>query len=49
MTVFELIECLAEMPMDAKVYWWVGDERVEVAEVRDVGDCVDLYETDRGD
>jgi hypothetical protein len=47
MTVFDMIEELSRMPSDAKVYWWVGDQRVEVTEVRDVGDCVDLYEADR--
>ncbi len=46
MTVFELMQELGNMPLDAKVYWWVGDQRVEVHEVRDVGDCVDLYEQD---
>ena len=46
MTVSELIECLESMPKDSRIFWWVGDERVEVVEVRDCGDCVDLYEQD---
>lgn len=46
MTVEQMIEQLKTMPNDAKVYFWVGDERQEVTEVRDVGDCVDLYEAD---
>jgi len=44
MTVQDLIEQLQTMQPDAKVYFWVGDERQEIVEARDVGDCVDLYE-----
>lgn len=47
MTVLDLIEQLQTMPLDAKVYYWVGDERQEIVEARDVGDCVDLYEEDK--
>lgn len=46
MTVSDLIEQLKTMPQDARVNFWVGDERREIVEARDVGDCVDLYEED---
>lgn len=46
MTVQDLIHELQVMRPDAKVFFWVGDERQEIVEVRDVGDCVDLYEED---
>lgn len=44
MNVKELIEQLEEMPEDFEVFFWVDNKRVNVVEVRDVGDCVDLYE-----
>lgn len=44
MYVWELIEELKEMPPNFRVCFWVGDERVNIMEVRDVGDVVDLYE-----
>lgn len=46
MTVQDLIEQLKTMQPDARVSFWVGGERQEVIEARDVGDCVDLYEAD---
>lgn len=44
MTVQELINELQTMNPEHPVHFWVGDERQNIIEVRDVGDCVDLYE-----
>lgn len=44
MKVRELIELLEEMPTELNVCFWVNDQRVDIIEVRDVGDVVDLYE-----
>lgn len=44
MTVQELIDELIYMPQNHRVCFWVGEERVDIIEVRDVGDVVDLYE-----
>ena len=44
MKVAELIQALSEMPQDMPVHFWANGERQTIIEVRDVGDCVDLYE-----
>lgn len=44
MTVSELIKELQTMPRHYDVCFWVGETRVDIVEVRNVGDCVDLYE-----
>ena len=44
MKVAELIQALSEMPQDMPVHFWAHGERQTIIEVRDVGDCVDLYE-----
>ncbi len=44
MNVAELIQALREMPQDMPVHFWANGERQTIIEVRDVGDCVDLYE-----
>ena len=44
MKVSELIQALSEMPQDMPVHFWANGERQTIIEVRDVGDCVDLYE-----
>ena len=44
MNVAELIQALSEMPQDMPVHFWANGERQTIIEVRDVGDCVDLYE-----
>lgn len=44
MYVRELIKELNDMPPDFKVCFWVGEKRVDIIEVRNVGDVVDLYE-----
>jgi hypothetical protein len=44
MKVSELIEELKLMPQDFDVCFWVGEDRVDIIEVRNVGDVVDLYE-----
>ena len=44
MKVTELIQALSEMPQDMPVHFWANGERQTIIEVRDVGDCVDLYE-----
>jgi hypothetical protein len=44
MKVAELIQALNEMPQDMPVHFWANGERQTIIEVRDVGDCVDLYE-----
>lgn len=49
MKVSELIEQLKEMPQDFNVCFWVGEDRVDIIEVRNVGDVVDLYEEEGGD
>jgi hypothetical protein len=55
MKVSELIEELKTMPQDYDVAVWVGnrwdndERRVDIIEVRDVGDIVDLYYEEMGD
>ena len=44
MNVAELIQALREMPQDMPVHFWANGKRQTIIEVRDVGDCVDLYE-----
>jgi hypothetical protein len=44
MRVTELIQALNEMPQDMPVHFWANGKRQTIIEVRDVGDCVDLYE-----
>ena len=44
MKVSELIEALSDMPQNMPVHFWANGERQTIIEVRDVGDCVDLYE-----
>jgi hypothetical protein len=44
MKVYELIEELKTMPQDFNVHFFVKDNRVDIVEVRNVGDCIDLYE-----
>lgn len=44
MNVDELIAELLTMPSDLPVRFFVNDKRVDIIEVRNVGDCVDLYE-----
>ncbi len=49
MTVFELMQALGEMPLDRPVHFWSNGKRQDIVEVRDVGDCVDLYENEEND
>ena len=45
MSVDELISELMQMPKDLRVCFFVdGEQRVDIVEVRNVGDVVDLYE-----
>lgn len=45
MSVNELISELMQMPKDLRVCFFVdGEQRVDIVEVRNVGDVVDLYE-----
>jgi hypothetical protein len=46
MTVFELMQALGEMPLNMPVHFWANGKRQDIVEVRNVGDCVDLYENE---